>query len=63
MIQATITELSNKLTIIIVAHRLSTVKFVDKVYVLEEGTVVESGTYKELLEKKGRLHSLDALQK
>ena len=63
MIQQTIKELSHELTIVIVAHRLSTVKFVDCVYVLEQGAVVEAGSYRELLEKKGRLYQLEALQK
>ncbi|MFC1595723.1 ABC transporter ATP-binding protein [Candidatus Margulisiibacteriota bacterium] len=63
MIQQTIRELSKELTIIIVAHRLSTVKFVDCVHVLEKGGIVESGSYQKLLEKKGRLYQLDLLQK
>jgi ABC-type multidrug transport system fused ATPase/permease subunit len=61
-IQQAISILHNKLTIIIVAHRLSTVRFADNVYVLEKGKIVEQGTYKELLEQKGRLYELDVLQ-
>ena len=63
MIQKTILELSKELTILIVAHRLSTVKFADRVLVLERGTVVESGAYQELLDRKGRLFELDAIQR
>ncbi len=63
MVQETIKDLSKELTIIIVAHRLSTVKPADKIYVLENGTVCESGTYEQLLEKKGRFHALDSLQR
>lgn len=36
-------------TSIIIAHRLSTIKDVDKIYVLDEGTIVEQGTHKELV--------------
>jgi len=61
-IQQAIQELHKKLTIIIVAHRLSTVKFADTVYVLEKGRIAEHGSYAELLEKKGRLYELDVLQ-
>lgn len=63
LIQETIAELSKELTIIIVAHRLSTVRNADRIYVMEKGRVCETGTYKELLEKKGRLYYLDSLQK
>jgi len=61
-IQQAIQGLHRKLTIIIVAHRLSTVRFADTVYVLEEGKIAEHGTYAELLKKKGRLYELDELQ-
>ncbi|MFC1568338.1 ABC transporter ATP-binding protein [Candidatus Margulisiibacteriota bacterium] len=63
LIQETLNELRKDLTIIIVAHRLSTVKSADLIYVLENGQVCESGTYKELLDQKGRLYYLDSLQK
>ena len=61
-IQQAIKGLHRKLTIIIVAHRLSTVRFADTVYVLEKGRIVEHGSYAELLEQKGRLYALDVLQ-
>jgi ABC-type multidrug transport system fused ATPase/permease subunit len=61
-IQQAIKGLHKKLTIIIVAHRLSTVRFADTVYVLEKGRIAEHGSYAELLEQKGRLYELDVLQ-
>jgi ATP-binding cassette subfamily C protein len=43
----------NKRTTIIIAHRLSTIKEADKIYLLEQGKVVESGSYDELIKKEG----------
>lgn len=62
LIQETIQSLCHSMTIIIVAHRLSTVKPADMIYVIEDGHVCEAGTYSELLNKGGRLHYLDSLQ-
>ena len=45
-------------TVIIIAHRLSTVKDADKIVVLEDGKIVETGTYEELLEKKSAFFDL-----
>ncbi|NMC40875.1 MAG: ATP-binding cassette domain-containing protein, partial [Bacteroidales bacterium] len=45
-------------TVIIVAHRLSTVKDADKIVVLDNGHLVESGTHQELTEKKGIYYRL-----
>ena len=49
----TIDKVSAKTTTLIVAHRLSTIKNCDKIFVLKEGCLVESGTHKALLRKKG----------
>jgi len=45
-------------TVVIVAHRLSTVMHADKIVVLNKGVVVETGTHLDLLKKKGFYHSL-----
>ena len=45
-------------TVVIVAHRLSTVKHADQIIVLESGNVVESGTHSELTYQKGRYYEL-----
>jgi len=45
-------------TVVIVAHRLSTVCNADKIIVLEHGKVVEEGTHKELVEKQGQYYKL-----
>ena len=43
-------------TTIIIAHRLSTLKEVDRIVVLEEGRIVEEGRWDELIEKKGKFY-------
>jgi len=47
-IQSSIDALKGEVTVVIIAHRLSTVKNADRVYVLDEGRVIEAGTYHEL---------------
>lgn len=48
----------NKRTVIVVAHRLSTVKNADNIVVLEKGTVVEQGTHQELTALRGSYYEL-----
>jgi ATP-binding cassette subfamily B protein len=48
----------NGKTIIIIAHRLSTVRFADQIIVLENGKLIESGNHKELFEQKGKYFEL-----
>jgi ABC-type multidrug transport system fused ATPase/permease subunit len=43
-------NLAHKKTIIIIAHRLTTVKECDRIYVLEQGKIVDEGTFQKLLE-------------
>ncbi len=47
-IQESIESLKGEITVVIIAHRLSTIKNVDKIYLLENGKIVESGKYSEL---------------
>jgi len=49
--------LTNK-TILIIAHRLETIKDVDEILVLEDGVIVENGTYKSLIKKDGYFKKL-----
>lgn len=52
-IQAAFTALSKGRTIIMIAHRLSTVVDADRIFVLDDGRIVQSGTGEELKEKDG----------
>jgi ABC-type multidrug transport system fused ATPase/permease subunit len=45
-------------TVISIAHRLSTIKESDRIAMLKGGTVVEVGTFAELVESKGDFHKL-----
>ena len=45
-------------TVIMIAHRLSSVTGADRIFVLEEGRVTESGSHKDLLEKGGKYASM-----
>ena len=49
-------------TMLIVAHRLSTVQHADNIIVLSHGKIVEQGSHKELLQQRGRYYRLYTLQ-
>ena len=51
-------KLSHKLTIILVAHRLTTVKSCDQIILMDTGKIVDSGTYQELLKRNPSFKSM-----
>ncbi len=57
-IQKSIAELTKNRTSIIIAHRLSTIMSADRIIVLDKGKIVEEGTHKQLLRKKGKYAEL-----
>lgn len=61
-IQEAINNLAGTRTILIIAHRLSTVKKADKIIVLKDGEIVEMGTHEELFAKKGLYYHLCSVQ-
>ncbi len=52
-VQAALTRLAQGRTTIVIAHRLSTVTKADRIYVIDQGRIVESGTHKSLVKKRG----------
>ena len=52
-VQAAFSRLSRGKTVIMIAHRLTTVADVDRIYVIKDGAIEESGTSRELLERGG----------
>lgn len=61
-IQKAIESLMGRLTILIVAHRLSTIMKANRIFVIEDGRIIESGTCDELLALNGRFRELHDLQ-
>ena len=62
LIQDSLVKMMNAGTMLIVAHRLSTIQHSDNIIVLANGEILEQGTHNELLKKKGKYHSLYMLQ-
>jgi ABC-type multidrug transport system fused ATPase/permease subunit len=62
LVQDSIDALHGGPTILAVAHRLSTIRKADRIYVLEKGRIVESGTQKALLAANGRFRQLHDMQ-
>ncbi len=58
LIQETLESLQGRFTTILIAHRLSTIRNAQKIFVLEQGSVKESGTHSELLQKKDAYYRL-----
>jgi len=61
-IQKSFEKLSRGRTTIAIAHRLSTLRNMDRIIVLDKGVVVEEGTHQSLLRKRGKYYSLWKMQ-
>jgi ATP-binding cassette subfamily B protein len=62
LIQDSLNKLMSVGTMLMVAHRLSTIQHADKIIVLSHGKIVEQGSHQELLELGGKYHHLYTLQ-
>ena len=62
LIQESLAKIKNIGTMLIVAHRLSTIQNSDQIIVLNNGEIVEKGTHQELLKHKGLYYKLYELQ-
>lgn len=62
LIQESLEKIKNIGTMLIVAHRLSTIQKADQIIVLQKGEIIERGNHQELLKKHGYYHKLYKLQ-
>ena len=62
LIQESLEKMKNIGTMLVVAHRLSTIQHADKIIVLQNGQIIEVGNHQELLKKKGYYYKLYQLQ-
>ena len=62
LIQDSLEKMKNIGTMLIVAHRLSTIQHADNIIMLSKGNIIEQGNHQELLSKKGRYYHLYTLQ-
>ena len=61
-VQKALDHLMKDRTTLVIAHRLSTIVGADLIYVIQNGTIVETGSHRELVEKGGAYEKLYALQ-
>ena len=62
LIQDSLEKMKNIGTMLVVAHRLSTIQHSDNIILLSKGQILEQGTHQELLHQKGRYYQLYTLQ-
>ncbi|MFH1054965.1 MAG: ABC transporter ATP-binding protein [Candidatus Altiarchaeota archaeon] len=57
-LQESLRQTLKDITVIVVAHRLSTVTEMERILVMDKGTIVEDGTFNELIQRRGLFHEL-----
>ena len=58
IIQNAINEIKDNHVVIVIAHRLSTIQGADKIYVIQDGIIIEEGRHEQLIEKNGKYAAL-----
>lgn len=58
IIQNAIDQIKDNHIVIVIAHRLSTIQNADKIYVIQDGMIIEEGRHEQLIEKNGKYASL-----
>jgi len=58
MIQQSLSQIKDKTTIFIIAHRISSVRHADKIIILKNGQIAESGNHQELIQQKGEYYTI-----
>lgn len=54
LVQEAIDNMMKEKTVFVIAHRLSTIQNADRIIVLDQGRIVETGNHKTLMQKKGK---------
>ena len=62
-IKDSLSKVFKSVTAVVIAHRLTTIREMDRILVLEDGKILEQGTFNYLMRKKGRFHELWQKQK
>ncbi|HKA80390.1 MAG TPA: type I secretion system permease/ATPase, partial [Xanthobacteraceae bacterium] len=62
IVQQNMSRIAQGRTVVVIAHRLSTVRLADRIITLERGRIVEDGSHDELIRKGGRYATLHRLQ-
>ncbi|WP_121356688.1 ABC transporter ATP-binding protein [Flavisolibacter nicotianae] len=62
VIQQNINQLHGTYTMVLIAHRLSTIKSADIIYLIDEGKILASGTFDEMISKSSRFRKMVSLQ-
>jgi ATP-binding cassette subfamily B protein len=62
LLQNALKKLLEKRTTLIIAHRLSTIRSADKIVVIDEGRIIDTGTHTELMNRKGLYKKLYEMQ-
>ncbi len=62
LIQDSLEKMKNIGTMLVVAHRLSTIQHSDNIILLSQGQIIEQGSHQQLLQKKGKYYQLYTLQ-